>query len=88
MRGNPIHRHHCTAKSARMIGCRTCTPFDWAIAPMAYGNMAPPLPPNAAAKPILEMCRCFGRSFVQATIAAGNKGPRKKPMRPTETAPT
>ena len=37
--GNRSHKPICTASSARMMGCSTCTPFACAIAPTAKGML-------------------------------------------------
>lgn len=86
--GKPIHASQIQTSSDKAIGCNTLTPFAWAITPVTNGKIAAPDPPNAAANPIPLTWRCRGSSFVQATTAAGNKGPRKKPCRDTATAET
>jgi hypothetical protein len=52
------------------------------------GNIAPPDPPNAAAKPTLPTAKCFGMSLDTNTIAVGKSGPRKTPKKATETEET
>ncbi len=68
-----------TTNIANTIGISTQTPLACAIAPTANGKIVAPAAPNAAAKPMPPTCRCFGRSFVAATTAAGKRGPMKKP---------
>lgn len=72
-------------KTANTMGCKTSTPFFWAMAPTANGNTAAPPPPNAAAKPMVLTWRSLGRTLVATITAAGNSGPRKKPSRMMKT---
>lgn len=51
--GRHNHNTSMIPKKARIIGCKTCTPFACASAPTANGRIAAPLPPNAAAKPMV-----------------------------------
>lgn len=75
-----------TAKTARMMGCKTPTPFAWTSEPIANGKTAAPPPPKAAAKAIADTCRYAGRTLVAATTMAGKSGPRKNPWSATKMA--
>lgn len=86
--GKPNQSNKINTKSARIIGCKTCTPLACANAPTAKGKIAPPLPPKAAAKPMADTCKCLGSNLVITTTAAGNSGPKKKPCSETATADT
>lgn len=86
--GIPIaHNNVATTSMAMITGCNTCTPAFCAMAPTAKGKTQAPPPPKAAENPIAGTCICFGKSLVNATTAAGNSGPRKKPTKATAIEP-
>lgn len=76
------------ARSAMMMGCKTLTPFDCAMAPTAKGKIAPPDPPRAVANPIAVTWRCCGSSFVHMMTDAGNRGPKTNPRNATAITET
>ena len=77
--GKPSHNAMTPSSKVNITGCNTSTPLACAIAPIANGNTAPPIPPSAVANPIELTCKWFGRSFKTITTPAGNNGPREKP---------
>lgn len=66
-------------RHAKMMGCKTCTPFACAIAPTAKGTIDAPDDPIAEQMPTAGTCNDFGRRVVRQTITPGNIGPRKNP---------